>query len=267
MRSAADEQRAAPTQAYDGVTVDELARRLDVPSVVAFDLTESTLDVAHALAADGAPAGTVVIADAQSAGRGRQGRAWQSEPGAGIWLTLVERPSDAIALGVLSLRIGLALAPNLEPFAASPVALKWPNDLYVGAAKLAGVLVEARWKSGVPDWIAIGVGVNVRQPSHDIGGGVLAAALAPGTSRVDVLEACVRAVRLAGAQRGVLSDDERSAFARRDFAAGRRCIEPLEGRVHGIASDGALLVDAIDGRHAVRAGSLVLHPDQQRGAS
>ena len=235
--------------------------------MVAFDLTESTLDVAHALAADGTPVGTLVIADAQSAGRGRQGRAWHSEPGTGVWLTLIERPSDPSALGVLSLRIGLELAPALDAFAAAPVGLKWPNDLYIGAAKLAGILVEARWKAGEPDWIAIGVGINVREPLHDVGGGVSAAGLLPGTARVDVLEACVRAVRLASARRGILSDDERAAFARRDVAAGRRCVEPLEGRVHGIASDGALLVDAIDGRHAVRSGSLVLHPDQKKGAS
>lgn len=238
-----------------------------MPRLVAFDVTESTLDIAHALAAEGAPAGTLVIADAQSAGRGRHGRAWRSEAEAGVWLTLIERPVDASALGLLSLRIGLALAPALDRFAASPIGLKWPNDLYVAEAKLGGILVEARWKAGEPDWIAIGVGVNVREPSRDLGGGLTAAGLVPGTSRLDVLEACVRAVRHASSLRGVLSDEEGTAFAQRDVAAGRRCLEPIEGRVHGIASDGALLVDSTGGRHAVRAGSLVLHPDQKRGAS
>ena len=65
-------------------------------------------------AAEGAPAGTLVVADAQTAGRGRSGRTWTSERGAGVWLTLIERPRDVDALDVLSLRVGLALAPALD---------------------------------------------------------------------------------------------------------------------------------------------------------
>ena len=59
---------------------------------------------------------------------------------------MIERPRDAAALDVLSLRVGLALAPALDAFAGSAVRLKWPNDLYVGARKLGGILVEARWR-------------------------------------------------------------------------------------------------------------------------
>src|SRR6185436_16510341 len=102
--------------------------------------------------ADGAPAGTVVLADAQRGGRGRGGRRWASPPGVGVWLTLVERPADHAALEVLSLRLGLHAAAAVERFAArgggGPVRLKWPNDLYVGEGKLAGVLVEVRWRDG-----------------------------------------------------------------------------------------------------------------------
>src|SRR4051794_9700307 len=107
----------------------ELATLLRLPRVERFESVGSTLDVAHDLAARGAPAGTLIVADAQTAGRGRMGRSWRSEPGAGIWLTLIERPDSAGGLDVLSLRIGILLAPALEPFAPSPVALKWPNDL------------------------------------------------------------------------------------------------------------------------------------------
>lgn len=251
---------------YDGCTAGELARRMDVPRVVVFDIVASTLDVAHALAADGAPAGTLVIADAQSAGRGRQGRAWQSERRAGVWLTLVERPRGgadaASAIEVLSLRVGLALAPALEPFSDEAIRLKWPNDVYAGDRKLAGVLTEARWRDGAPEWIAIGVGINVRAPA---GGGLDARAtgLRDGAVRVDVLAACVAAVRSAAACRGPLTDAERSSFAARDLAAGRDCVEPVAGCVRGIDDSGALLVDVAspDGQVrlvAVRSGSLVL---------
>jgi BirA family biotin operon repressor/biotin-[acetyl-CoA-carboxylase] ligase len=150
------------TAAYDGVGADVLARRLGVPRLALFAEVASTQDVAHALAGEGAADGTVVLADAQSGGRGRAGRAWQSPPGSGVWLTVVTRPHDLDALEVLALRVGLALAEALSPLAAAPVGVKWPNDLLVGGRKLAGVLVEARWRDGRPEWAAVGVGVNVR---------------------------------------------------------------------------------------------------------
>jgi BirA family transcriptional regulator, biotin operon repressor / biotin---[acetyl-CoA-carboxylase] ligase len=233
---------------------DALARLLDLPRVVTFASVGSTLDEAHSLAAAGAASGTLVLAGAQTAGRGRHGRTWRSEPGAGLWITLVERPADLDALNVLSLRIGMALAPALDPFTSDSVRLKWPNDLYVGAKKLAGILVEARWRDSLPEWIAIGVGVNVRAPSIEPN----AIGLRPGTSRLDVLGAIIPAIRRAAARTGALSDAERGAFAARDLAIGQRCAEPVSGTVQGIDSAGALLVQSAAGVVAVRAGSLVL---------
>src|SRR5262245_11512084 len=109
--------------------------------LIEYDEVGSTLDVAHEMAADGAEAGTLIVAKAQTAGRGRMGRTWRSEPGAGIWLTLIERPADASALEVLSLRVGLAMAPVLDAFTDAPIQLKWPNDLYLRDRKLAGILI------------------------------------------------------------------------------------------------------------------------------
>jgi len=249
--SAADVARAAR---YDGERSDDLARRLGLPAVVAFDEVGSTLDVAHALAADGAASGTLVIADAQSAGRGRMGRSWRSEAGAGVWLTLIERPVSSRALDVLSLRIGLALAPVLDAFAQDRVRLKWPNDLYVGDRKLAGVLVEARWRESVPEWVAIGVGINVRVP-HDEPNAI---GLRDHVSRIAVLAASVPAIRAAAALEGPLGDSELAAFADRDLAKGKGCIEPVVGTVEGIDASGALVVRVGSGTTAVRGGSLVL---------
>lgn len=128
-------------------------------------LVGSTMDEAHRLAQGGAEAGTLVLADAQDGGRGRGGRQWASEPGAGIWMTLIERPRDQRALDVLALRTGLALADALQPFCDGRITLKWPNDLFLGAGKLAGILIEARWRESLPEWVAIGVGVNRRVPT------------------------------------------------------------------------------------------------------
>jgi BirA family biotin operon repressor/biotin-[acetyl-CoA-carboxylase] ligase len=249
--------------AYDGVAEDALARRLGVPRVAAFDEVDSTMDVAHALAADGAPAGTVVLADAQRGGRGRGGRRWASHPALGIWLTLVERPEDPSALEVLSLRLGLHAAAAVEPFAAAPIRLKWPNDLYVGEGKLAGVLVEVRWRDARPEWVAIGFGMNVRAPA-DV---PTAAGLVPGSERLAVLAALVPALRVAAAHRGPLAPGELSAFAARDLAAGRAVVEPVPGVVRGIGAGGELLVADAAGRvTGVRHGSLVFEEGRGGGA-
>lgn len=241
------------TDRYDGLDAHTLAQRLGVPRASVHDEVTSTLDIAHELAATGAPAGTIVLADAQTAGRGRHGRTWRSMPGAGIWLTVIERPIDAEELDVLPLRVGIALAPALDAFAAGPVSLKWPNDLYVERGKLAGVLTEARWRGERLEWIAIGVGINVQAPAEE-----LAAGLASGTQRLDVLDAVVPAIRDAAARRGELTEQELATFAARDRAVGRVCVAPVAGVVCGIDSGGALVVAVGSGVVAVRSGSLVL---------
>lgn len=243
---------AVAASRYDGQAADDLARSLGVPRVVLYEAVGSTLDVAHELAAQGAPAGTLVVADRQTAGRGRQGRRWLSGAGGGLWLTLIERTADAEALGVLSLRVGLALATALDAFAGEAVRLKWPNDLHLPGGKLAGILVEARWREQRAEWVAIGVGINVVAPAS-----LPAAGLRGGTSRVDVLRAIVPAIRAAASRAGSLDAQELERWRRRDLAAGRACAEPLEGVVQGIGADGALLVRTVSGIEAARSGSLV----------
>jgi BirA family transcriptional regulator, biotin operon repressor / biotin---[acetyl-CoA-carboxylase] ligase len=247
----------ARVDSYDGAAVDSLAAQLGLRSIVAFSNVGSTLDVAHALATRGASGGTLVVADAQSAGRGRMGRTWQSEAGAGVWLTLIEQPPVGPALDVLSLRVGLALAPALEPLAESSIRLKWPNDLYVRDRKLAGILVEARWRDGAPEWVAIGVGINVRVPR----GEPKAAGLIEGTRRLDVLTRAVSAIREAVTRTGPLGERELADFAARDLAVGRACLEPVRGRVLGIDASGALKVDVGSEVALARGGSLVLQED------
>ncbi len=227
---------------------------LELPRVELLESTTSTLDVAHRLAARGAPAGTLVIANEQTAGRGRGGKSWQSSPGAGLWLSLIERPSDTSGLGVLSLRVGLAAAEALDRFAPEPIRLKWPNDLYVDQGKLGGILVEARWREQAIEWVAIGLGVNVETPTNV----ETAAGLEPGTERLDVLGELVPAVLAAARATGPLEPDEMEEFDARDLARGRKCVEPAVGRVAGITATGELLVALADAIVPFRSGSLVL---------
>ncbi|MCY7378072.1 MAG: hypothetical protein LH467_01880, partial [Gemmatimonadaceae bacterium] len=99
MSSSADGAWASvprPAASYDGLSSSARAARLAVPSLLVYDQLGSTFDVAHRVAPD-APSGTLILADEQTAGRGRHGRRWSSAAGTGIWLTLIERPRPARA--------------------------------------------------------------------------------------------------------------------------------------------------------------------------
>jgi BirA family biotin operon repressor/biotin-[acetyl-CoA-carboxylase] ligase len=237
--------------ALDGAPADRLAASLGVPRVDLYASVTSTLDVAHAIAPT-APSGTLVVADEQRAGRGTHGRRWTSPPGMGLWLTLVERPDDALALEVLSLRCGLYAAEALAPLASAPIAVKWPNDLYVRGRKLAGVLIETRWRGTSPEWVSIGFGLNVAPPPIDG-----AIGLAPETTRRDALVLLVPALRRAALATGHLTDDELTRWAARDVARGRVIESPSAGTVAGISARGELLVRGSDATEtAHRSGTL-----------
>lgn len=249
---------------WDGTTAGALATALGLPLVELHDRIGSTLDRAHALAGDGAAAGTLVLTETQTAGRGRAGRVWASPAGTGIWLALIERPRDVAAIQVLSIRCGLRAARVLDRFADDRVRLKWPNDLLVHGRKLAGILIEARWRETRADWVAIGFGINVRRPPGVDGAG----SLAVHAGRLDVLAELVPALRAAAAARGPLTPRELDEYASRDVARGRRCHEPAAGVVRGITESGALLIETGGGGAdegatciAVTTGSLRLESE------
>jgi BirA family biotin operon repressor/biotin-[acetyl-CoA-carboxylase] ligase len=127
----------------------------------------STNDVAAAGAGHGAPEGAVVIADAQSAGRGRHGRAWVSPAGAGLYASVVLRPaSDALAL--LTIAAGVAGAEAFEKATGLATALKWPNHGYMGGRKLAGCLAESTGADLTvgPYTVILGIGINVMPAAY-----------------------------------------------------------------------------------------------------
>ena len=242
----------------DGLAAAELAVRLDVPQCVLYDRVASTMDLAHAAAGRDAPAGTIILAHAQDAGRGRGGRRWTSPHGTGLWMTLIERPASPAGLDALSLRLGLRLAESLDDLAGERVRLKWPNDLQLAAGKLGGILVEARWRDQRVEWVAIGLGLNVSAPP-DVPG---AAGLLPGATRTQVLDAILRPMRAAAALDRPLSPDELRRFSTRDTTLGRLVSQPAAGVVAGVGSMGELLVDTTAGRVACRTGSLVFAEDR-----
>lgn len=237
--------------ALDGCPALELARVCGVPAVHLFASLSSTMDVAHRLASSGAPDGTLVLSEEQVQGRGRQGRVWRSEPCECLTFTFIERPpSDG--LDVLSLRLGLQAAKALDRWSAAPVQLKWPNDLKVKGAKLAGILVEARWRGTHLDWVSIGFGLNVRGAPWPG-----AATLAPGAERVEILRALVPALREAAQGRGALTVAELHEYRSRDWARDLAIVEPAVGTARGITATGALVIETAAGRVERTAGSLI----------
>ena len=124
--------------------------------------TASTNDIAKQLALDGAPDGTVVIADEQHQGRGRQGRSFASPAGVGIYMSLLLRPRVAVSrLPQLTLVAGVAAAEAVEDIASVPVALKWPNDIMVRGKKAGGILTESVLQADRPPVAVVGIGINV----------------------------------------------------------------------------------------------------------
>jgi len=231
---------------------------------------ESTNERAKALALVGAPHGTLVTADEQTAGRGRQGRVWTAPPGGAVLMSLVLR----------YLEVGHALAPLAAAVAVCEAAescapgarcrVKWPNDIWVEGRKLAGILIEGRPQEG---WAVLGIGCNVatvefpeelrgvatslalegsragRASASDRGAG-------DGPAPEDVVGRLLEALEhwLAAAPRDVLG-----AWRARDALLGRevRWAEGA-GTAAGIDDDGSLLVDTAVGRTALAAGEVHL---------
>jgi BirA family transcriptional regulator, biotin operon repressor / biotin---[acetyl-CoA-carboxylase] ligase len=211
------------------------------------------------------PVGALVacLAEYQSAGRGRRGRAWVAPPGAGICLSvggrLAASPSEFAGLPVA---VGVACARALEALGIAGVILKWPNDLLLGGAKLGGILIELRGEADGPVTLAVGVGLNVRldpaaRAAIEAVGGLPAADLAEAggvpleRNRVAaaLLEAVARCLARPDAR---LAEDVLAGWRERDALYGRAVrIEGAGAARHGVArgldDSGALLLELADG--------------------
>ena len=221
---------------------------------------DSTLDAVHERAAAGAPAGTVVVAGEQMAGRGARGDTWHSPPG-GLWLSILLRPAVPVGVPVLSLRTGLGVARVLERATGTgTIRLKWPNDLMLQDRKLGGILCEARWQGDRLAWVAVGVGINVANtvPDAVADTAITLSTVAPDIDPDDLVPHMVEALRATGDGGALLGEEERADFERRDWLSGRHLTAPVDGVARGLTRDGSLLVDTGSGTVAVRSGHVVL---------
>ena len=139
-------------------------------SIQVFDEVGSTNTLAKELAVKGAPAGTVLIADRQSAGRGRLGRTFLSPGGVGIYFSVILRPNcRPQELMHLTCAVAVAMCDAVESACGFRPGIKWTNDLVVGSKKLGGILTELSLnaKTGLVDYAVVGIGINCRQQSED----------------------------------------------------------------------------------------------------
>jgi BirA family biotin operon repressor/biotin-[acetyl-CoA-carboxylase] ligase len=221
-------------------------------------------------AAGGAPEGSVLVAEAQTAGRGRMGRAWLSPPGAALMFSVLLRPAAVPPgrRGWIPLLAGLAVASAVTAVAGLDARLKWPNDVLAGDRKLAGILAEQ--SAGA---IVVGVGINVSARRDELPVATatsLALEGAPGTGRAELLGAALgelerRYLSWAG---GTAPGDPDASGLRAEYR--RRCVTlgrpvraefPGGGTARGTALDvdpeGRLLLGTARGPLAVSAGDVV----------
>ncbi|MDX1386892.1 MAG: biotin--[acetyl-CoA-carboxylase] ligase [bacterium] len=150
-------------------TTEELPQRLPaLKQAVFFAEIGSTNDQALDLGRSGGEGPALIVAGSQSAGRGRQGRHWESPPGQGLYFSLLLKPElSPKEATMLTLAGGLAIQESLHSLGAEKALLKWPNDIFIQGKKVGGVLSEMDSRSESVDFVVLGVGINVTQSQGD----------------------------------------------------------------------------------------------------
>jgi len=227
-----------------------------------FEETQSTNDLAGSLADRGADEGTIIVAETQTAGRGRQGRVWCSPPGAGLYVSTILRP-PAHALPLITVAAGVALVEGIRAATGLLAALKWPNDLYVNDRKLAGILAETPGGH-----VVLGFGINVRRTAYPPEIAERATSVEQELGRAIDLDVPLVECLAALAAR---YDDLRNGRTAAVLDAWRRYARPLLGRMvecagadgvrrQGVAEDidssGALIVRTADATLRVISGEV-----------
>jgi len=247
--------------------------------VIHLPTTGSTNDVAKNLAAQGAEEGTVVVADEQTAGRGRMRRRWLAPPGTCLLCSLLFRPQlPPTRANQLTMLCSLAAADAVEQVAGLRAALKWPNDLVIQSPisnpqspnwkKLAGILTETGVAGEQLDFAVVGIGINVNVPSETLTAlGPSATSILAETGQVVDLAALLAAL-LAGVEARYemlqMGNGPRAEWAARLATLGQHVEATtsagvLAGVAESVDEDGALLLRAPNGRlHRLLAGDVTL---------
>jgi BirA family biotin operon repressor/biotin-[acetyl-CoA-carboxylase] ligase len=211
-------------------------------------LTDSTNERAKQLAAAGAPHGTLVTAHEQTAGRGRQGRVWTAPPRSAVLMSVVLRELDE--------RLPLTAAVAVCDALPAEAAIKWPNDVWIGGRKVAGILVEGRPQDG---WAVVGIGVNVTTPDFPPELAETATSLRLAGIQDDPESVLASVLRSLDEWLGAPPARVLDAWRERDALKGQRVRwSGGEGVADGIDDSGALVVETPDGPVTLDAGEVHL---------
>jgi BirA family biotin operon repressor/biotin-[acetyl-CoA-carboxylase] ligase len=238
-----------------------------------YDEIDSTNREAKQLAIAGAPEGTVVIAESQSAGRGRLGRRWTSPAGKGLLFSVVLRPNLPMSEAhLLTLVTAAAACEGIEAQTKIAVQIKWPNDLFINGRKVGGILLEIAGEQDEIDWIVAGIGINVNTEFTELPVTLRRTATSlkmAGTAPVDRSELLARILLSLektyadalenGFERPLREFRERDYLLNKSVSVQTR-EGPIVGEASGIDDRGALLVE-LPHRHIRRfhAGDVTLH--------
>jgi BirA family transcriptional regulator, biotin operon repressor / biotin---[acetyl-CoA-carboxylase] ligase len=230
--------------------------------------TGSSNDLALTAARSGAASGSVFLADYQSQGRGRRGKAWLSAPNHNLLFSVLLRPGGAaLPPAALTLAVGLGVRAALAPLARESLAVKWPNDVLAGPCKLAGILCEGQLDGAALAAVVIGIGINVHAAEYpaELSTAITSLEALAGGERLPEREALLADV-LAGVEARV-SACLRAGFApllaeygQHDALAGQRVevsgSTPLIGTARGVDAEGRLLVESDGLRVPVSSGTV-----------
>ena len=159
--------RLIPQELSWNLAADRIGKRIH-----AYETTDSTMDVAHRLAAAGEPEGSVVVAEGQSQGRGRLGRSWLSPKSKGIYASVILRPSLRLSeVPLVTLMAAVAVSRAIQAGTGLSPEIKWPNDVLIRGKKVAGILTELNAEVDRVNYIVVGIGMNVNSgetqlPAH-----------------------------------------------------------------------------------------------------
>jgi BirA family transcriptional regulator, biotin operon repressor / biotin---[acetyl-CoA-carboxylase] ligase len=221
-------------------------------------VTDSTNERAKALALKGAPHGTLVTADEQTAGRGRQGRAWVAPAGKALLMSVLLRDLGAVQ-AYLPLAAALAVCEACEQSAPVRCEIKWPNDVWVERRKLAGILVEGRPQEG---WAVLGIGLNVSTAEDEFPDelrGLATSLNAASGERTSPGEVLARLLSALEARLDTSPGEIVAAWRERDALRGQTVRwAGGEGTATGIDDSGALMVETSSGRVTLDAGEVHL---------
>jgi len=247
---------------------ENLATRWLGRTFVYYTSTTSTQDVARREAEAGAPHGAVVVADAQTAGRGRLGRTWLSPPGENLYLTAILRPSQR-EVYQLAIVAPLAAAKAIEEVTPLRTGIKWPNDVWIGEKKVCGVLIEMEMGPHSPLFALMGIGVNVNMDMKSVPeiAGIatsLRHELGREVSREDLLASLLNHLEALYEASREAPEEIWNQWRDRLITLGRRVIarwgdQVIEGTAEEVDRRGHLLIRRPDGQIvAVEAGDVTL---------